>query len=585
MTYTMSVEEEEIKQLYTLAQYAHSSSDVQLINSKFETFVKKYPNNSGLLFKFNEFRISNISKLPKTRPHVLVGGPFSVIYPNMHTFSLFECADIICLAPNKSPYPFHSSIHCGLSDLFVDTLKKLPPGFEPDFYWDNQVEQFHYIPPGIQIAPFPIVASVCHTYLHKSIEHVCELFDLIVANPKSYVGLLEKKFPGKIINLPFGLNWASFHKLLHPCWEKSIDVSVTISGTDSPIFPTRNKVIDLVKKFKEKHGHRFSIELFDPMPYHDYIKTLQRSLITINAVGVHGPYNYRTVEAMCSGSMVFQLDCDGPYVKNRFSDLFIDGEHGFGFTFDNFEEKLLYYLENREEAVRIAKNGFAFLSENYSYKKLFLELVEIIKAKNIKIPRNTISSNAYHHADMIYYYQSNSMHEALSYCVLDEAVFPQWIRCNNMMVLARLGKEQQFASLLLKAFSAHELSSIQHYDSWSLCLKFFEEAQNNIPTDYTWIVQWNFFLLSIEHGKADRKAAENLLEKLEKAKPQPFDELKVVFKYYILSESFPEYRLGSDAYLKLNIDLLKDIGDPFKRASHHLDYAIKALSYILGILQ
>lgn len=569
---------DEISKLIKQALNSPSLRNLERVNNDFIGMLEQFPKDSDLLFHYNEFRIASVNVLPRTRPQILIGGPFSVNFPNLHSLPLFEVADVICLTPVNDPFPYISTIQCHPSTLFFDILKKIPQGFIPDFFWDSQIEHTHYIPAGIHTAPFPIVGGVCHTYLHKSIEHVCELFDFVVANSKEHSKILKKKYPNKILDLPFGINCASFSHLLNPRWEKTIDVCVTFGETDSVVyFNKRNQVIESIKKFKEKYGNRYSILIFDRMPREEYFEVLRKSLITINVVAVNGPYNYRTIEAMNAGSMVFQYEWDDPFFENKFSELFIDGQHGVSFNFDNFESRLLYYLENREETKKIANQGYLFLNENYSFKKIYQDLIKIIKNNKTKILRNLESP--YHQGDLVYYNQNNFMTKARVFGVLDNSNMLPWIRCNNLMVSCCELKEEELGYVMLVALSSYELSQIKHSEIWNLCCQFFKEALLLAPQELTWIIHWNFLLISLEKGQGGKETIDTVLSILENTQPTPFDEKNVIFKYYINSSLYPKYNLGNDEFIKLNLELMKHIDDPKKRAFFYHQYALTAISY------
>ncbi len=561
---------------------SQSVSELEKINEEFNILIANNPLSKGLLFYYNEFRIAHIDKLPKTRPQILVGGPIGILYPHLHNYPLFEIADVICLTTVHKPLVYYSAIHFQPKTLYFDILKKLPKGFKPDFFWDNQIEHKHFIPYGIEIAPFPIVASVCHTYLHKTLEHVYELFDLIVPVSKSYSHLLKKNFPDKIIDLPFGLNWGAFNYTITPQWEKSLDVCITFNESSSPVYDyKRNRIIELAKKFKAKYGNRFSINISGKVSQTQYIDTLKKSRITINATAVNGPYNYRTIEAMCAGSMVFQYEWDDSFFDNKFSELFIEGRHGVTFNFENFEQKLLYYLENPIQTEKIAREGYEFLIQNYNYKKLYKQLFQEIKNRDIKLPRKISNKNNYYHNDMVYYYQNNEMINFMSLGIL--TVFEEpWIQFNNLMVFANTLDENSEGYHLLIASLPSSLTQLEAFTTWALCCKFYQEALAQVPKEFAWIVKWNFLLLSIENKQFKKQDLEEMLTALE-TEPIPFDEKKITFKYYVRSNDFPDYQYKAVEweFIRLNLELMKAMENPQARALLYRNYALKAVKYFL----
>lgn len=564
----------------------HSNSQEKLaeIDTQFEELIERHSENQYLLLIYNEFRIANLAKLPRKRPQILLGGPIGVVYPNFHSFPLFEIADVICLTCTKEAYDLKSAIHCTPQTTLFEILQRLPENFKPDFYWDNQIEHKHFIPHGIEEAPFPIVASICHSYCHRSIEHICQLFDLVITMSNKHAEILNKKYPSKVIALPFGINWGSFHDFIHPEFKeenKSIDASVTFSRSDASFFPYRNQVIDLVGEFKKKYGNRYAIKIFDFLPKEEYIRILQASRIAINVTAVNGPYNYRLVEAMCSGAAVFQYDWEDDFYAHKFSDLFLDGVHGVGFTMQNFEDKLIHYLENRDQLNQMAKSGYQYLVDNYSYKKLYQELIKSVKKVSANLPRGIEASFPYDCVDQIYYCQNNEMVQIPNYGMLNDCATFSWMHFNNLMVACGTLQEYFFPiEFLMKIKSLLPVEETGP-DLWFSCRSFYQKAQQMVPEQFSWLVEWNFQLLRIDKGEIDEAALKKLHDHLNEMIPEPFDESFLIFKSYVLSERFPLYQLKNDAYIQLNLGLLQAFDRPHERVKLYRQFAMDALKNFL----
>lgn len=561
--------------------------NLEEVDKEFQDLISLSPKNQKLLFHYNEFRITHLSKLSRTRPQILISGLFGMLYPNLHSYPLFEIADVVCLTCTQKQFSYASSLYCHPLTQFYDILKRLPKNFEPDFYWDNQIEHKHFIPAGIETAPFPIVASVCHTYLHKSIEHVCELFDWVCPISRFYGDILKRKYPEKVVDIPFGLNWASFDPLFTPCWDKTIDVCLTFSESDSVAYcGHRNRVIELVKKFKEKYRTRFSIEIASHLPHEKYMEILRKSRIAVNVTGIHGPYNYRFMEAINSGTMVFQYDWKGDFFENDFSELFVEKVHGVVFNYENFESRLLFYLENPQNTEKIAKEALLFLKENYHYKKLYQKLISHVRETPVTLPRNVQPYQGYHHLDMIYYNQSNEIVNYINYGSLDAINGPDWIRFNNLMVLSCTYPQDTHAFQLFLSVIATPLAEHEKTDVWSLCCGFYKKAIANAPQEYSWIIQWNFLLLSLEKGKTEKSDLEHMIAVLQNGNPDHFDEKKLIFKYYVDSSAYPKYQLpnlATQEFIELNMGLIKVIDQPQERALLYRNYALKASQYFLEV--
>jgi hypothetical protein len=563
-----------------------SSINFEEIDLEFQKKISNYPRDLGLIFAYNEFRVSNAKRVPKTRPQILIGGAFNVNYPNMHSWPLLNVADVVCLTCNKDPYPFSSTIHCDKDTLFSNILKQIPDGFQPDFYFDNQIEHGHFIPIGIEKAPFPIIASICHIYYHKTIGHVCELFDYIIPVGRFYADILKKQYTEKILDFPFGLNWAAFSQYVNPVWEKTIDVNVIFNETDSPIYAyKRNIVLELARKFEDKYGDRFSIKILPSLPYKDYIGALQKSRITVNAVGVNGSYNYRTVEAMCTGSMVFQYEYEkGDFFKNSFNELFIDGVHGATFNFDNFETKLLYYLENQDITKRIAKAGYSYLTTRLTYEKLYAKLIEDVKKLPLKRSEKHFPTRGRHHVAMTYYYQNELYVPELEIAIEPSSNLMTWIDLNNLMISSSHVTIAE-SHLPLIILDPKVIAKVKDSSREDLYCKLYEMALACTPEEYCWILQWNYLLISLEREKVSRFEIEEMLIQLENMQPVPFDEMTIIFKYEVHSKLFPKYYFGSrnDAFINLNIELIKANDQPKERALCYSAYAINALKYFLQV--
>jgi hypothetical protein len=538
---------------------------------------------------YNEFRIANIHRLPKTRPHILVGGPINVIYPHYHIKPLYALADVVALTNSTVNYNYASVVTCERATVFLDILKRLPEGFKPDFYWDNQVEHLHYIPPGLDQAPFPIVASVCHTFLHKSVLAICELFDYVITGSKFYSKLLRTRFGDKILDIPFGLNWGAFEYILKPNWNKSIDVFLSFEESSNPIYDNkRNRVIRAFTKFKEKYGDRYSLLLVNKLSKKDYLQILSQSRIAINVTGVNGPYNYRTAETMCAGTLLLEYEWEKDFFEISFSELFIDGVHGVSFTENTFEAKLLYYLEHRNEAESIAKAGYQYIAEKYSYKKLFNTLIDIIHKKSpLKYPRTASLELGFFHNDMIFYYQGNkTVFSSMGYGLLNLRNQPAWIRYNNLLVYSSFMSQEHphYNLFMVQMMEVMPCTSIP--TPKSLLSDLYLLAKQETPPEFLWILEWNYFLVRIELEKPSKQIILDVLQKLNETHPTPFDENQILFKYYVFYENYAKYTVQATDhlpldYMTLNIDLLKARDDAQARAVLYRDYAIKMVKNLL----
>lgn len=516
------------------------------------------------VFYYNEFRIANLERLKTKRPHILISSRFNPHLPNVHLEPLMLFADVVTLAYGYDPLPYKSQIVCNATTHLLQLLEKLPPGFTPDLFWDQMMEQERYIPKGLEKAPFPTFASVCQMYYMLSIQHICPLFDRVLPVSKQYCALLEKQFPGKIIDLPFGGNWASFDPYIAPVYEKTVDVCVTFAELEQPSYGARR--VQLVKKakaFKEKYGDRYKIEIVADLPLPEYVNLLKRSLITVNIAGIHGPYNFRTVEAMNAGSMLLECNWGEGIFQNQFSALFEEGVHGASFTLDTFEEKLLYYLTHKEEALNIARQGNAFVTQNFTYEKLYSQLIDEAKKVDLSSRKPLEKGLGFFHSDLIYYYQGKRDMTKLMNCGALQVYCEEtkWIQANNSLVYLSTLKnaEGDFYPLTL-------LSDALKKDRFTSLTAFYEEALARAPEEYSWVVEWNYYLVCLQFQKQVDPA--RILKLLEgEGKPLPE---RVLFKYALEEVQSAAF---FDRYVQLNLDLYQTIDHPERQVPLLKKYA------------
>ena len=181
----------------------------------------------------------------------------------------------------------------------------------------------------------------------------------------------------EVLNLPFGLNWASFDidsKKLDKT--RDIDVSLTFTQTEDPAYGNlRNEVIELIEKIKQKNPN-LKISINSGLEKKQYFEILKRSKISLNVVGVNGPYNYRTCEIINSGALLFQINHCAKGIKLNPEETFIDQEEFILFTLDNLESKIVQYLSNNSERERIVQAGIKKLETECTYEKGFLSIIK-----------------------------------------------------------------------------------------------------------------------------------------------------------------------------------------------------------------
>ncbi len=513
-----------VKDLVMLIYAAIQQKDTQLIlqiDQQFRRFLAIPDENKNWLnwLVYNEFRILNAAILPADRPRVLIGGMSNDPYPTMHVPPLFRVADVVSLTSTDTKNRKDRVLFNPSSDDIHTILKRMPDGFIPEFFFDNQVESGHLIPRKISEAPFITVASVCHTFKVASIENVCRLFDVILPLSKAFTPMIQAMTQKPVIDLPFGLNWGAFHYLIDEYdvnIKKDIDVSLTFSGGINDVYgDLRYKVIQLFKMFSLKHNEKYNCIITTGLEKDEYIDILKRSKISINVVGIHGPYNYRTVEVMLCGALLFQLENTYYTIPSHLEHYLKDGIHYASFTFENFENKLLYFLQRPAYMKQTAFKGRQYLISECNYEKLYQTLFQSIAALNIKKPSNKKNTLNDLHLGMLYCYSNIQQYRSLiKLVVADIHHLNHDDTINNLLVvLCSLYLENRSDEEILQLL-AENPTVLSWFQSgfWHGVTQLYQYKKNDI------LIRWHYLMFSILFEKDDVNeitAYTLMLEKIE----------------------------------------------------------------------
>ena len=343
-----------------------------------------------ILVEYNKFRLRNLYRTKIKRPAVLLGFINDSHFPNFQTFGLLKVADVISLCckgkSKEKDVKKNDSIDRIEFDLIQDDIhsiqKKLPKGFTPTLYWDAQAVHGHVHPRGLRTAPFPTFAAVCHVHYGAAAKTICELFDYVIPVGECFNQSLSYG-SAKVINLPFGMNWASFDTgRNNNTTGRDVDISITFGPSKDPVYGgLRSKVIDALEHFQNQHQN-ITISIQSNLEKSQYFEVLRRSKIAINVVGINGPYNYRTCEIINSGAMLFQVNHTEAGIDLNTEESFLDGEDFISFTFDNLEDQLIHYLNDDQKRNDIVNSAIQKLEDSYTYEKGFLSIIDHSKRFN-----------------------------------------------------------------------------------------------------------------------------------------------------------------------------------------------------------
>jgi hypothetical protein len=142
----------------------------------------------------------------------------------------------------------------------------------------------------------------------------------------------------------------------------------------------RNKLLDFIKKFKLedikiKHG---LVSSDGEKGRRDFSKIYYYFLKRTKILLTHNPDKWegdsRLWEALANGCLVFIDKMFTPIVNPL-----IDEKHVIYYTFNNLEEKLLYYLQNEKEGEQIANQGCQFGLKNHRSVNRIDEIIKKIE--------------------------------------------------------------------------------------------------------------------------------------------------------------------------------------------------------------
>ena len=378
----ISLEEEE--------KVARSKSHINEIEQKWEKIVQEASSENlpEILKRYNCFRLRNLLILKKKRPGILLGFINDHHFPNFHTIELLKSADIVSLTSSKDDEDreVHRIFYKPANDNFLSIRKKFPKGFKPKLFLDMQAAHGHMHPIGLSQMPFPTVACICHHQHGPAVKTICELFDFVIPVGSFFSPSCNYQ-KAKVLNFPFGFNWASFDRLFRNPLEwklRKIDVSVTFSESNSPYYKDlRNEVIQIMKDFQRKWEGKYVVKIAESLEKKDFVELLQNSKISINVVAVNGPYNYRSCEIVNAGALLFQTNVTESGLTLSFDEILEPEKDFVYYDSTNLQNQLLQFLEKPEVACGIAKSAYNRMKNDFSYGMIFSKLIKAIENQNL----------------------------------------------------------------------------------------------------------------------------------------------------------------------------------------------------------
>lgn len=254
------------------------------------------------LLRLNQSRVLAGTGSPK----ILVGGINLNSIPNFHTLPMIEMgASLVGLTIEPEHCWRPDMLYAPPSQPLLASMKRLPQKWDPDFFWDSQVEHGHYIPPGLSAVPIPSIVSFNHAHLGQALWHMQGMFDAIIA-PSAFVARWGTEVA------PWGCSWGALDDRIGkaPEVERDIDFACTVSGGKLGKESIRHRVVEVVQRMKREFTD-MKIEIAYGLSQADYYALLRRSKTALN-VGTWGAQmSYRPLEIISCGARLIHIDETG----------------------------------------------------------------------------------------------------------------------------------------------------------------------------------------------------------------------------------------------------------------------------------
>lgn len=237
-------------------------------------------------------------------------------------------------------------------------IERLP--FEPDrliVFDDSSLQQIF----GFESVNLPTVFYSVDTHHHSTWHrYFSALCSLTLVAQRQHIPELE--------SVSQNVRWFPVWPLVLPTPAEKKEVIAVFRGTlDPSLHPERAKFFNDLSKVVAVDASTG-----------DWVEPYSRALIVVNQV-VGGDLNFRYFEALAAGALLIT-----PRLYNGFSDLFIEGEDFVSYqpgSVSDAGEKIAYFLEHPEEALKIAASGRKKLLLKHTSQARANELSELLNSE------------------------------------------------------------------------------------------------------------------------------------------------------------------------------------------------------------
>ncbi len=508
-----------------MAEEAAAGDPVALAECEahYQELIRIAPHHPEGFRYYNRFRLRNLDRLP-VRPHVLVGTMGEREFPNLHTYELIRIADVVALTVDPGQAAIDTVHFNPYADSMAEILPRMPVGFKPIMFWDNQIEGRHILPSGLEEAPFTTIAAVEQTWRRDAVRRLTTLFDVIVAMSPTAAAHLREVTDRPVIEVPFGLNWGAMSSLIEPAHQKGIDLAVVV---DEYASGGRNeRLLARLRRFAALHGDRYEIRFSDGQSDADRLDLLAHSRIVINMIDPDAAYNRLTCETMAAGAMLMQPVSDRPEIEYDLKRLFTPGHHLVQFNSENLEESLLNYLEDPQSASIIADRARGYCAREFSYERLYIQLFDQLADIEIDTSKRPGFVDALFNQGVGYWYSDNvELSKVGALLAIQTLTYREESeRYNNLLVLL---------PQLTRWFSLDVVAQLLHGDELVAAtlkrdLGETVELLSRRLTDSP-LMRWNRLAARIELGLAEQAEVEGILHELESITAGIIEEPRLLF--------------------------------------------------------
>ncbi|CCQ91484.1 hypothetical protein NITGR_710006 [Nitrospina gracilis 3/211] len=240
-------------------------------------------------------------------------------------------------------------------------LQKLPADWRPNLYL--------YVETGLNATPADLhtlqVPKVCYlidTHLNKD-QHlkIAGHFDIVFLAQREYVDDFKKAGISHVAWLPLACD-----PEIHGKQNLGKEHDVGFVGSILPNLPRRKQLLDKLREHFDIHIDRQFMEKM--------AEIFSRSRLVFNNA-VRDDLNMRVFEALCSGSLLVTDEAKG----SGLTDLFENGKHLVIYRDDSIVNTVRHYLDNPEEAERIAEAGRQEVLARHTYDHRVQTLLEHVR--------------------------------------------------------------------------------------------------------------------------------------------------------------------------------------------------------------